>query len=183
MHPSNSTTEWSRIQKVIHWLMAILIIGAAGLGIYMIEFPPEEWSTGYWLYELHKSIGILLFVLLVSRVVSLSILGRPIPFAQSKPEKTFIYVGHGVIYFLIVAQILIGASRTYADPLGLTVSFFGIFEIPDFIPNDSNSVESLKLAHRFVAILLGVVILGHILMALHHHYIRKDDTLRRMLKL
>jgi cytochrome b561 len=64
---------------------------------------------------------------------------------------------------------------------GFPVSWFGLFTLPDLVPKNKGLYEVLVDTHAYLAWTLGVVAIIHLLAALKHHFVLKDDVFRRML--
>jgi cytochrome b561 len=85
---------------------------------------------------------------------------------------------HWVLYVLMFAQPLSGILMSQAA--GHPVSAFGLFELPVLLDKDPSLAQFFRGVHGAVWILLVVAVVGHAGAALHHHFIRKDDVLKKM---
>ena len=167
----------------LHWIVGLSIISLLAVGTYMAEF------EAYNLYPIHKSIGMLIFVIILGRVAWRLINGWPAPAANYKKwEHNLAVVVHwtlliGTIIFPISGMIMSGAAGHGLAIFGLEVYPYN----PD--PQDSTRVIALNetmasIAHETHEILGKVFILAvtlHIAGALKHHLLDKDGTLGRML--
>jgi len=86
---------------------------------------------------------------------------------------------HALLYTLLFAVPL--AGWTMSSARGFPVSWFGFFTLPDLVPKNKALYELLVTTHGVLAWTLGVVAIIHMLAALKHHFVLKDDVLRRML--
>lgn len=167
----------------LHWLVGLTIISLLSVGIYMEEF------EAYDLYPIHKSIGMLIFAIILIRVVWRLTNGWPAPAANYKKwEHNLAIVVHwtlliGTIIFPISGMVMSGAG-------GHGLAIFGLEVYPhNPDPLDPTSVipfnETMAgIAHEIHEILGKVFILAislHIAGAFKHHLMDKDGTLRRML--
>ena len=102
----------------------------------------------------------------------------PVPGLPMWQEKAAVYV-HRLLYALLFAVPVMGWAATSA--YGARIAVFGLFELKPILPRDRALSEALFEVHEVLAITLIFVFAVHIGAALHHHFIRKDETLRRML--
>lgn len=153
-----TTTGYSGLQIVLHWLIAILIVIAWFTGEGAEEAMEVVEDGGTAGFVPHVAVGLAILALVTVRV--LVRLGRGAPAAPGAPGSLSVMVadwGHRLIYLMMIAVPLGGISVFF---LGLDVG-----EI-----------------HGLAANLLMLVVLGHALMALYHQYVLKDGLLRRMMK-
>lgn len=176
MRLTNTDNQYGVISILIHWLLAILIIGLIILGLYMKSLPinPEKLK----LYGLHKAYGFLALALVMFRLPWR--LWNITP-QLSLPwwEKIAARSVHWAFYGFMFAMPITGWLMTSAA--GLPASFFGWFVLPDLIGPDPVRFLFFKMLHKWLAYGLIVTILMHTSAALKHHFINRDDILRRML--
>jgi cytochrome b561 len=163
--------------RVLHWLTAVLVLIMVPLGIVIAN----EWGGPLQtpLYNLHKSIGAVVLPLVVVRLIY-RLTHPPLPLPADVPaiQQSAAHAVHWTLYALLIAQPVIGWIATSAYPAPLPV--FGLFELPRIWPDDRALSERLFGVHRWMGIAIGVVAAGHIGMALHHQFVRKDRVLMRM---
>ncbi|MBX7229217.1 MAG: cytochrome b [Burkholderiaceae bacterium] len=165
---------------VFHWLLALLIIGSFGVGLYMVDLPlsPQRLK----LYNWHKWAGVTILTLSVFRL--LWRLTHPPPALPSTMPLWQIrasHLAHLSLYVLFFAVPLIGWA--YSSAAGFPIVWFGVLPLPDWVPKDRELAEAIKPFHEISAWLLAVVVLIHIAAALKHHFINHDGVLTRMLPL
>lgn len=173
-----SATRYRWPAKIFHWLTAVAVIAAIVLGFAMVNAEPGPRQNR--LYDLHRSFGALILAL-----TGLRLLWRlysppppPVPGMPAWQERAAMW-GHRLLYVLLFAMPLLGWAGTSAFPA--TIIVFGLFELPPLVePNRELSTILLGI-HGWTGWALCVVIAGHIVAALYHHFIAKDDTLKRML--
>lgn len=179
----SASSTLDKASVLLHWLTGWTIIGLLALGIYMEE--NEAWH----LYDLHKSLGALIFVIALIRVWRRIRQGWPEPVSQySKLEQTLSKLVH---YVLLIGSVLIplsGIVMSVAGGHGLGV--FGLELIAEN-PDPANPGQSAPLfgplagmahgMHGMASNLVIVALVLHIVGALKHHLIDKDRTLSRML--
>lgn len=163
---------------VLHWAAAVLILSAIALGIYMheLEFSPFKLR----LYSYHKWIGVTVFLLAFLR------LGwrffHPIPALPPQMalwEKKAAKAVQASLYSLMAVVPFVGWLMSSAH--GFQTVYLGIFPIPDLLGKDKGLAELLEKAHFLLNLALTALVFLHVAAALKHHFIDKDDVLRRML--
>jgi cytochrome b561 len=170
--------RYSTLQITIHWLTAIIILGMIPVGLTMTRLGPGP--TTNLLYELHKSFGLIVIGLAVIRIVVRLRTGAPPIVTTIPPWQRIAARGtHLALYALIVLVPLVGwiATSTCCPPVNL------FWTIPLTLPVDGGMEASkpIFLVHKILAVSLAGILLLHASAALHHHYVKKDDTLRKML--
>lgn len=174
----NSTSGYGLVAIALHWLMALAIFGMFGLGLYMVTLNfYHPWYHDA--LETHKSIGILVGLALVARVIWR--ISNPTPAGLSaKPlENTAAHLAHLLLYALIAALLVSGYLISTAD--GRSIDVFGWFQVPSLLQVE-NLEDSAGEVHEFLAWTLIVLVVAHAAAAVKHHVISKDNTLRRMLR-
>lgn len=177
----NTEDRYGAIAILLHWSMAILVIGLAVLGLYMVTLPDVGFNTRkIELILYHKEIGVAVLVLLAVRLAwrltqTLPQLVAHLPEWQ-KVAARFV---HLTFYALMFALPVTGCLMSSAA--GIPVSFFGLFVLPDFIARDDYLFQRFIVVHKWLGYVLIFFIFIHVGAALRHHFIFKDDTLRKML--
>ena len=176
MQIMNSENRFGFMAIFLHWIMAILIIGLLALGLYMVALPISYEKLK--LYGWHKEYGLLALALVIFRLSwrLMNLLpSLPLPFWEKFAARTV----HWTFYIFMFAMPVTGWLIT--SSAGLPASFFGLFVLPDLIsPNDEWRVF-FEAVHKWLGYGLIVLIILHASAALKHHFINKDDILRRML--
>ena len=172
-----NTTTYTPVAKGLHWLMAVLILGLLALGLYMHELPlsPQKLT----LYSWHKWAGVTVFLLVWVRLLW-RVMHRPpaLPASMAPLMRLAAHAGHGVLYLLMVAIPLSGWLMSSAK--GFQTVWFGVLPIPDRLGRDKALGDLLQQVHEALNVLLMLTLAGHVGAALWHHFVLKDDTLRRM---
>ncbi|WP_316979654.1 cytochrome b [Shumkonia mesophila] len=156
---------------VLHWLTALCVVVAWFLGEggrHIRENPP------IW----HFAFGLAVLVLLVPRLVARLVGGAPPPEPHDAPLlRLAAKVGHATLYAFLIAMPLSGWYA--ASALGVPVTLWGV-TLPALtapVPQPPGLVAELHSNGGTVLLVLAGL---HGLMALYHHFVLKDDTLRRM---
>ncbi|MGB1263690.1 MAG: cytochrome b [Cognaticolwellia sp.] len=176
----NNQQQYGLLSKLFHWLSALAIIGLFALGYWMVELDYySEWyqRAPHW----HESLGVLLFLLTVLRLLWRSIAGTPKAVAShSKIEKFASKVMIYLLYIGLFGIFITGYFITAAD--GKAIAVFDWFTIPPLVLAIENQEDLAGTVHYYLAYGLIFFSIIHALAALKHHFIDKDSTLRRMTK-
>jgi cytochrome b561 len=170
-------TSYTPVAKALHWLMAVLIVGLLALGLVMHEMPLSPRKLE--LYSWHKWFGVAVFLLVWLRL-AWRLTHRPpaLPATLSPPMQRLAHAGHALLYGLMIVIPLSGWLMSSAK--GVQTVWFGVVPLPDLLPRDRALGDLLQQAHQLLNLLLMLTLAGHVLAALWHHFVLKDDTLRRM---
>lgn len=178
------TPGWGRIARLLHWLMAGLILFMLGLGIWMTRFTPDL-GARYALTQLHKSWGFVVFCLALIRVVWR--FARPAPADLPMPawQRRAARMMHLLLYALMLVLPLSGWVMVSAAPvqdlMGIQNMVFGLFPMPDpWVPGVQAVEDAARLVHGWAVWGLSGLLLLHVGAALDHHFICRDRILMRM---
>lgn len=195
---TNNVPHYTKTAVILHWLIAIAILIMLALGWYMTDLPKEgpkqmsydlfNWGIYTWqlteeasprtfYFNLHKSIGITLFGLIIFRILWRVIHTPPAILTSYKAWERKLATGtHHVLYLLMIAMPLSGLITAVSSKYG--VKWFGLSFIKGL--DNAGLRDISKEAHEIIAIILLVAVLLHIAGVLKHKFIDKDDTLKRM---
>lgn len=174
----NSENQYGSVTKSFHWVMALLIFCLLLVGFFMGDLPLN--ATKLQVYNLHKSFGISVLALAFCRLCWHMISKKPGFIGSLKPwEKKLAAAIHVFLYTLMFAMPLSGWMLSSAA--GRPVSFFGLFTLPNLLAANKELAETFKEVHETIAWLIIVTVALHALAALKHHFLDKDQSLRRML--
>lgn len=173
----NTKNRYGLVSRANHWLTAFIFIAALGLGIYMHELPdsPEKFQ----LYDLHKSLGIAIFSLMMLRLVWLKISPNPQQLSHNKFEHILGHATKGILYLAMIMLPISGWLMS--NSAGHEVSFFEMFTLPNLVGENETIHTITKTIHGTAGPLMIIFVLLHIAGALKHHIVYKDETLLRML--
>jgi len=177
----NIEDRYGAVAILFHWSMALLVIGLAALGLYMVTLPDVGFNTNkVTLVLYHKEFGLLVLVLLATRLAwrVTQILPRLVGHLPDWQKIAARFV-HLAFYALLFALPMTGCLMSSAA--GIPVSFFGLFILPDFVHRDYDLFRRYVAIHQWLGYVLILFIFVHAGAALRHHFVLKDDTLRRML--
>ncbi|MDF3836800.1 cytochrome b [Cupriavidus basilensis] len=163
----------------LHWIIALLIFAAFGLGLYMTGIPGLS-MLKLKLFSWHKWIGVTVFALAVLRVLWRATHHAPAPAAGTPAwQAKAAGAAHTLLYVLIVVVPITG--YLYSSAAGVPVVYLGIWQLPALIGQNDELKEILKLAHIWLNYLMAVIVVLHAAAALKHQFIERDGTLARML--
>ena len=173
--------EISRQERWLHWIVALGVIALIGVGLYMSK------NEAYHLYTPHKSIGIILFIFILWRVVKRLRMGWPENISNGPNyEHKLAKIVH---WILIIGTILMPISgMIYSWSGGHGLGIFGWTLITENLDAAGKTAainlelaQSAHQAHGVIGKVLVVAILLHLVGALKHHFMDKDATLVRMI--
>jgi cytochrome b561 len=176
LHSQHSSDQYGTPAKWLHWILAILLIGMVGLGWYMMEV--EHTPGGAWYFNLHKSIGLVVLLLVIMRA-AWRFTHRPAPLPTTIPAWQIMAssISHWALYALMFALPLIGLIGTIFSKSGLI--FFGM-PLPRIAAPNHDVAELFFSLHGFAAWILVVLVGLHVLAGLKHLFIDKDGVFQRM---
>lgn len=160
-----------------HWSVALLIPILVGLGWYMLSI--EEQPGSLWYFNLHKSLGLTVAVLVLLRLGWR--MGHPpaaFPDVLRGWQRIAARFSHGALYLMMVLMPLTGYLGAAFSGDG--VAFFGL-PMPDWSSKNDALKEQLFAAHSTIAWILVGLITVHVAAAFKHLWINKDGVFQRML--
>jgi len=174
----NTTGSWGTLTKALHWIIVILIIVQFSIAARAHSLPRGPALIEAWAW--HKSVGMTIFMLAVIRLLWRWMNPVPDLTAETQPwERVLAKISHVLLYALIFAVPLTGWMMSSAK--NFPVSWFSLFQWPDLVAPDRALSESLESTHKLLVKVLAGVALLHIAGALKHHFIDKNNVLKRML--
>lgn len=177
MQMTNTKNHYGRVSILLHWIMAIIIIGLLILGLYMVRLPISMNKLKF--YGWHKEYGMLILLLVILRLAWRFLNSIPSLSMLATWERITARSVHGLFYILMFAMPLTGWLITSAA--NLPISFFGIIVFPSLISPNQQTMALFQQIHAYLAYVFMALIGLHSGAALKHHFINKDDILRRML--
>lgn len=173
------------IARLLHWLVAALIVFQLTAGVIMVYEGPEGnvWeriSNALHLYDTHKVMGLVILAFVLVRLAYRLINGAP----PDEPtletwQKEISHMLHAWIYLLLIALPVLGWLGISLYP---AVRVYEAFNLPSLVSAPDKALsEHLFVVHKAVAFVLMGLLAMHIGAALYHHFIRGDGVLRRML--
>ena len=174
---NNTTGLFSLPARILHWLMAAMILAMLFIGVGMVASVSERHE---WLLRIHKPLGIAILPLAVVRLaVRLRHPPPPLPADLPALQKLAALASHWLLYFLMLAMPLIGWAMLSAG--GYPVMLGTSLRLPPIFPTSPVAFAVLRHLHTGFAMLLFLTFLAHMAAALYHGLIRRDGVLSSML--
>ena len=185
MTTATAASQYNRVAIILHWLIAILIIGQLAGGLYAAGLPREQGELARELFTWHKSFGILILLLSLARI-GWRIANPPpppLPASMKGWEVTVTKVVHFGFYFLLIAIPLFGWAMISSHPRKPPLEFFGLPWplLPFFGAGSEETHELFEEAHEYGAFAMIALIVIHVAAALKHQFVNRDEVLGRML--
>lgn len=174
----NTTTTYGSISMLFHWLVFLLVLIMIPLGYFMEDI--QDVALRGEIINVHKLIGVSILVLMLLRLLWVLNNVKPLlPFQTPAWQRFSERCVHFLLYAALIAMPLSGLIGAVSG--GKPPHLFGInIELP-IETNKSLAKFVFSNIHNPLAIILIALISIHILAALYHHFIKRDDILRRML--
>lgn len=185
----NTAENYGTVAKWLHWLTALLFLGSYVSVYYRHWFTevktPENWTA----LQLHLSIGVTIGVIVILRILWKISNRSPQPVPGPKMQQMAAKLGHLALYAVMIIMPITGYLGT-----GANVEYFFLFDITSFKDTEffANNFgfdmtfeefeKPLDYIHKEIlgALVVWLLILGHVAAALYHHFVKQDRTLKRM---
>lgn len=191
MSAKNTKYGYGYIAKWMHWAIAILFLGSY-CSVYFRHWFTEEKTPENWIaLQLHLSIGVTIAAVVLLRITWRSLNQIPNQEPGSKLAHTAAHLGHYALYAVMILMPLTGYVGT-----GVNTEYFFMFDIPKFeetplfsaLVTDGLGIsfeafeKPVDFVHKDImgAWVVWLLILGHVMAALYHHFVKKDRTIYKM---
>lgn len=172
-------TRFSAGAIFLHWLMALGLISAWVMGIYMVNmagFSPLKLKLFNW----HKWLGVCLLTLALIRLLwRLTHPAPALPASMPRWEQLAAKSSHHLLYLLMFLLPLSG--YLYSLAAGYPIVLFGWLPLPVLFGKAPEWSPILEQTHQLLAYALAALVVMHGAAALKHHWFDKDQVLRQML--
>lgn len=180
--------RYGSVAILLHWLIAALVIANLCIGEYFGDLPKGD-PLLFALVQFHKSVGLTVLVLSIARLAwRLGHPAPPLPASMNPVLRVLARTTHVLLYVLIITIPISGWAMVSASPLGLPTMYFGFFRWPELpVLSHLTRAQKMPLRHDLMAVhgtlaTFAIVLVSiHVLAALYHQFVRRDDILRRML--
>lgn len=177
MNWKNTTTRYGSLSIGLHWLMLLLFIGVyASIELRVLYEKGSDPRES--LKSLHFALGMLVFALVWLRIAAR--LSGPTPAIQPAPAQAQQLASkllHLALYVLMVGMPLSGWLLLSAAGKPIP------FDLPTLIEANKELASQIKEAHEVIGTTGYFLIGGHVIAALYHHLVVRDDTMTRILPL
>ena len=178
----NDAENYGSFSKLLHWLMAVLIIALLAVGFYMTGLDKEDPSRGQ-IYGMHKAFGVLTLMLVAIRIIWLRISPAPaLPAVFTPKEKRVVSSVKGVLYVMMFLMPISGYVMSSAA--NRPTSFFGLFDLPMLIGENKALADVAHEAHELLAFVTIAFLLLHVAGTIKHRLKDRNgpsDIMNRML--
>jgi cytochrome b561 len=171
--------RYPAVSRWLHWLTAALLAVIIPVGIWIRYFEPADEAFKLRLYNVHESLGVIVFVIVLIRLLN-RYLNPPPPLPADTPAaiRLAAHVNHWALYALLVLMPIIGFLATNA--WGFPLSVFGVLPLPIPLGKNEEIAKILSLVHWSGAVTIILLICGHLAGVIYHTFIRRDGLLQRM---
>lgn len=191
MQIKNTDKSYGTIAKWLHWGTAILLLISYSSIYYrnwLAESDPEKWAAN----QIHFSVGITILVVVTLRIIWRLLNPLPTNESRSLIENIVARIMHFVLYISIVIMPVTGylSIASYLSSGRGVIEYFFLFDMDVFKNVEvfnlvGITLERLEDPAEHIHYVLGewvlwILIVGHMLAALYHHFIRRDRTLYKM---
>lgn len=173
----NNPTQYGALARFFHWAITILIIVTIPIAWTMLRV--GEGPLQNFLFVVHESIGLTIFLLAVLRVVW-RFVAPPPPLPASVPQGRALlaHANHWLLYLLLFLMPVTGYLSVVAG--GYPLNFFALFNVPRLVEKSESLAKFTENAHLALQYAVYALVLIHVAAALHHHLVQRDGVLRRM---
>lgn len=178
IYAAEENRGYARTMRIIHWLMALMMLYIIIVGFLM----GNGFKVGKH-YDWHRATGWLIFFLVIIRLVAYRFTTPPsdLPVAMAPLQKTAAHVVHFLLYSCLLIQPLLGWYATNAWGVAKIPFFFG-YSLPRIAEKNRELGNQLLECHYYLGLLITALVVVHILAALMHQFVWKDNLIRRMVK-
>jgi cytochrome b561 len=178
MQLKNDESRYGAVAQFFHWTIVVLIIVQFTLANQADKLPLGAAKVA--VLARHKSFGITILALVLLRLIWRLIGDKPVdPPGMARWQRIASHISHGALYALLIVTPILGWLMSSAR--NFPVSWFGLVTLPDFIAPSRPAYDFLHEAHELMAQTLFWLALLHVAAALKHHFVDRDNVLRRML--
>ncbi|WJD60705.1 cytochrome b [Pseudomonas kurunegalensis] len=173
----SSPSSFNGLARVLHWLMAILVLVMLFVGVGMVSSFQHRLS----LIELHRPLGIAILLLAVVRLINRLVSRSPsLPARLPAWQKIAAKASHLLLYVLLILLPLIGWGVVSAG--GYPVTMVQGWNLPGIVPADPQWYAWLRDVHGVMAWTLFALVIGHLSAALFHAWVLRDGVFSQMAK-
>lgn len=172
--------RYSLIQRLLHWAIALLVLGALAGGMVMDNFKAKDLPPGLYnqVYDLHKSVGVVVLALMIVRIAVRLSHGAPAPHpALADWQRLASNIVHFGFYALLIVQPVLGVIGVWAFPAPIPI--FDSLGLDNPLTKDRELSKTVLELHEIFGKALIALALLHIGGAAMH-ILKGDGVMRRM---
>lgn len=172
----NTSESYGIIARSFHWLMGLIIIGIIIAGFVMTSLEPNDQK--WFIYAQHKAFGMIILTLIPLRLLWRFL--NPQPKLPKETARWQVKAATLNVFFLYFCMLLMPFSGFLMSSFGgHPISIFNLFTIPPFEKHQIGGI--MHEIHEILAWGIAASVILHVLGALYHHFILKDNVLKRIL--
>ena len=177
MSGSDQSGRYTTTAIVLHWVIALVVAAQIAFGWWMQLIPKDPVGPRVNAFNLHKSIGLTVLLLMAIRLAWRASHRAPALPPIPAWQATAARINHGLLYVCLFVQPLSGYIGSAVS--GYPVRYFGML-LPGWAPKHIPLKEFLSVVHMVSSWILVAAIAVHIAAALKHQFVDRDRLLRRM---
>ena len=173
--------RYSTVSLVFHWGLALLVVVQIALIMAYEGYDAASDPLAGTYMGLHKSVGLSILVLTLARL-AWRMMNPVIPLPTTVPrwQRILARTTQVLFYVLLIGLPLGGWAASSAA--GRAIEWFGLFTWPGLpMPLNRELAGTIIEAHEVAGKALIALIALHVIGALKHHFVDRDNVLRRML--
>ena len=174
--PTAGATRYDTVAILLHWLVALLIIGVGGIAL-AFGYGPRAMRP-FWL-NLHGTIGVVMFAIIIVRVLW-RIWHTP-PALPVRTQRFVVLVSEGFHHLMYGLMLAIPTLGLISFIWHARIFDFGLFRVVPGIVADRAIYHPTQNLHVWLAYGMMAAFVVHVLAALWHQFILRDDLISRML--
>lgn len=178
MSIKNTEDCYGNVHQFLHWAIFICFVALMTVGTIMTDM--EKSDQKWQLYQLHKSFGLTVFMLILIRIGWRFVNIIPaLPTTMPAHEKMLALFIHFALYIVMLMMPISGYIMSIAG--GHEIQYFGLFTVPELLGENKSLAHWAEEIHEWTATAIYVLVALHVLGALRHHFLLHDTVLKRML--
>jgi cytochrome b561 len=175
MPRTGTPAQFAILSRILHWLMAALLIAMLFIGVSMVA----SLENYHRLVSIHRPLGILILILAVVRLITRWLTDSPaLPATMPKAERVVAKLSERFLYALFIALPLVGWAMLSAG--NYPIVMFGQVHLPPIVPASPLVYAALRKTHTILAYLLFLAFAAHLGAILFHTLVLRDGLLNRM---
>ncbi len=175
--PLAPSARYDRLSVLLHWAMALLILGQLAVGLWMVDLPKDDSGLRAQWFNNHKAMGLVLLLLIALRTARLTTRPAIAP-APGLPMQQRLATGtHHLLYLLMVLAPLSGLMGSVWSKY--PIKFWGL-ALPRLAEPWEAGKAAMSSIHSTSTTVLMVLVALHLAGVAYHQFIRRDGLLQRM---
>lgn len=169
--------RFTRTAIVLHWLIAVLLLGQFAFGWLLDEIPRNTPARGFWINQ-HKSVGLVIGMLILLRIVWRWRHAPPPPLPMPAWQRRAAHASHLAMYACMVLMPLSGYLASNFSRHG--IKLFNVVKLAPWGRDDKLLYTIFNQTHQVTAVVFALLIGIHLLAVLKHTLVDHDRLLWRM---